>query len=135
MMAAVKNTLTVIAEAMEKLRGSMIVFKYQLGYIQQGKTKFADAVKIYKDDMREYTRRVEKIKAASKERKALLAEKKATSVFNVPKHKALAKRIAELTEILEELRSEKAMQLQQLDSRRIPPPNCSEKKFRPWRLG
>ena len=105
--AAVRNTLPAIAEAMEKLRGSMIVFKYQLGHIQIGKQKMGNALKIYKDDMREYTRLVDKIKAASKERKALLAEKKATSTFNVPKHKALAKRIAELTEMLEELRSEK----------------------------
>lgn len=83
-MAAVKNALTVIAVAMEKQRGSMIVFKYRLGYIQQGKTKFADALKIYKDDIREYTRRVEKITAASKERKALLAEKKGYPCIQCP---------------------------------------------------
>lgn len=124
--AAVRNTLPAIAEAMEKLRGSMIVFKYQLGHIQIGKQKMGNALKIYKDDMREYTRLVDKIKAASKERKALLAEKKATSTFNVPKHKALAKRIAELTEMLEELRSEKAMLLQQLDF----PEDTAAKLFR-----
>ena len=49
------------------------------------------------------------------ERKALLAEKKALPARKIFKHKELAARIAELTEDLEELRSEKALLLQQFE--------------------
>ena len=45
----------------------------------------------------------------------LLAEKKATPVINIPKHRNLSRRIAELTEELEELRSEKKQLLASLD--------------------
>ncbi len=36
LMQAAKNTLPAIAEAMEKLRGNMIIFKYQLLHIEKG---------------------------------------------------------------------------------------------------
>lgn len=45
----------------------------------------------------------------SKERKALITEKKELPIYHVKRHKALAVCIAELTEELEELRSEKAL--------------------------
>lgn len=48
----------------------------------------------------------------SKERKTLLAEKKTTPIIQIPKHRELSRRIAELTEELEELRSEKTLLLQ-----------------------
>ena len=51
----------------------------------------------------------------SKERKTLVAEKKELPVYRVKRHKALAVRIAELTEELEELRSEKALLLQEFE--------------------
>lgn len=44
----------------------------------------------------------------SKERKNLLAEKKETPFYQLPKLHDLSQRIAELTEELEELKSEKA---------------------------
>ncbi len=47
-------------------------------------------------------------------RKALLAEKKATPMIQIPKHREFSRRIAELTEELEELRSEKTLLLQSL---------------------
>ena len=55
------------------------------------------------------------IKEKSKERKSLVAEKKELPIYHVKRHKALAVRIAELTEELEELRSEKALLLQKIE--------------------
>ncbi len=115
LMQAVKNTIPAIAEAMEKLRGNMIIFKYQLLHIGKGKQSLSTSVDSYRANLQAYTGLVEKIKTTSKERKSLLAEKKNTAVLNFSKHKELSKRIAELTETLEELRTEKAMLLQQLD--------------------
>ena len=45
----------------------------------------------------------------------MVAEKKELPVYRVKRHKALAVRIAELTEDLEELRSEKALLLQEFE--------------------
>ena len=114
LMQAVKNTVPAIAEAMERMRGNMMIFKYQLLHIGKGKWKISESANSYRSTLQAYTGLVEQIKTASKERKSLLAEKKNTSAFNFPKHKELSKRIAELTEALEELRTEKAMLLGQL---------------------
>ena len=51
---------------------------------------------------------VKQIAAKKKERKELQAEKKSTPVIKVITHRDLARRIAELTEEIEELKSEKA---------------------------
>lgn len=111
LMLAAKSTVPAIAEAMEKLRGNMIIFKYQLLHIGGGKQAISKSLKMYREDMAEYTALADKIKEKSKERKTLLAEKKATPVIHVLKHRELSSRIAELTEDLEELRTEKAMLL------------------------
>ena len=58
---------------------------------------------------------MQQIKAKSKERKTLVAEKKELPIYHVKRHKALAVRIAELTEDLEELRFEKALLLQKFE--------------------
>ena len=57
---------------------------------------------------------MEQIKEKSKERKSLLAEQKELPFWNIPRKKELTSRIAELSELLEELHSEKAIVLQYL---------------------
>lgn len=114
LMQAVKNTVPTIAEAMERLRSNMMIFKYQLLHIGGGKQAIDKSLKMYREHMAQYTALANKISKKSKERKAALDEKKATPVIQILKHRDLAKRIAELTEDLEELRTEKAMLLRQL---------------------
>lgn len=114
LLKAVKNSVLEIAEAMEKLRGNMIIFKYQLLHLGSNKHSIKQSLNLFREEMAEYVAVTDKIKAKSKERKSLLTEKKETPVIHVLKHRDLAKRIAELTEDLEELRSEKAMLLRQL---------------------
>lgn len=62
-----------------------------------------------------YTLLVQQIKNKAKERKTLLAEKKATPFYQFVVHNDLEKKIAKLTEDLEELKSEKVMVLSSLD--------------------
>ena len=112
---AVKNTIPALAEAMESVREKMIVFRYQLGYILTGKRRLAKSLDVMKPELERYTRIAGRIKEKSKERNTLLSEKKATPVINIPKHRNLSRRIAELTEELEELRSEKKQLLASLD--------------------
>ena len=70
---------------------------------------------VWKTELERYTGLVQQIKEKSKERKALVAEKKQLPVYHVKRHKTLAVHIAELTEELEELRSEKALPLQKFE--------------------
>ncbi len=114
LMQSVKNTVPAIANAMERLRSNMLIFKYQLLHIGSGKQAIRKSLNECREDMAKYTALADKISKKSKERKAALDEKQATPVIHVLKHRDLAKRITELTEDLEELRSEKAMLLQQL---------------------
>ena len=115
LMQTVKNSVPAIAEAMEKLRGSMLIFSYQLRHIGIGKHNIGRRVKAIKPELERYTGLVQQIKAKSKECKNLLAEKKETPFYQLPKLHDLSQRIAELTEELEELKSEKAALLNALD--------------------
>lgn len=111
----VVHTVSTVAERLEKLRGRVLIFCYQLSHIRAGRERYQDALHVYRPQMARYNGLVRQIKDKSRERKALLAEKKALPARKIFKHKELAARIAELTEDLEELRSEKALLLQQFE--------------------
>ena len=115
LMQVVKNTVPAIAEAMEKIRSSMLIFSYQLRHIGVGKHNMGKRVKAVKPELERYAGLVKQIKDKSKERKALLAEKKETPFYQIPKLHDLTHRITELTEELEELKNEKEMLLRSLD--------------------
>lgn len=68
-----------------------------------------------KPKLEKYDVLTKQIKAAIKTRKELQAEKKATPILNVLKHRELTSRIEDLTEQLEDLRSERAIILMYLD--------------------
>ena len=111
----VVHTVSAVAERLEKLCGRVLIFCYQLSHIRAGRERYQDALHVYRPQMARYNGLVRQIKDKSRERKALLAEKKALPARKIFKHKELAARIAELTEDLEELRSEKALLLQQFE--------------------
>ena len=113
--ALVARTVPAIAEGLEKLRSRVLIFCYQLSHIRSGKSHIQKSLAVWKPELERYTGLVQQIKEKSKERKALVAEKKELSIYHVKRHKVLAVRIAELTEELEELRSEKALLLQRLE--------------------
>ena len=115
LMQAVKNTVPAIAEAMEKIRSSILIFSYQLRHIGVGKHNMGKRVKAVKPELERYVGLVQQIKDKSKERKALLAEKKERPFYQIPKLHDLTRCITELTEELEELKTEKAMLLRSLD--------------------
>lgn len=118
LMQAVKVSVPALAEAMESLRANMVIFRYQIRYAGFGKHKLSESLNVLKPDLERYSLLVQQIKNKTKERKTLLAEKKATPFYQFVAHNDLAKQIAELTEDLEELKSEKTMLLSSF--------NCSE---------
>lgn len=113
--ALVARTVPAIAEGLEKLRSRVLIFCYQLSHIRGGKTHIQKSLAVWKPELERYIGLVQQIKEKSKERKALVAEKKELPIYHVKRHKALAVRIAELTEDLEELHSEKALLLQKFE--------------------
>ena len=115
LMQAVKVSVPALAETMESLRANMVIFRYQIRYSGFGKHKLSESLNVLKPDLERYTLLVQQIKNKTKERKMLLAEKKATPFYQFVAHNDLAKQIAELTEDLEELKSEKTMLLRSFD--------------------
>lgn len=112
---AVKNTVPALAEAMETLRRNMLIFRYQILHTKANRRSIKNTLADVMPVLRQYSDLVGQIKNLSRERKGLLDEKKATSVLNILKQRELAKRIAKLSEDIEELRSEKAMILSRFD--------------------
>ena len=115
LMDAVKNSVPAIAEAMETVRQKMIVFRYQLLHIGTGKKQIADTLRAVQPDIKRYEDIVKQLKAKIKERRILLEEKKSAPAIQVFRHRELAQKIAGLTEDIEELKSEKALLLNQFN--------------------
>lgn len=113
--ALVAHTVPAVAERLEKLRSKILIFCYQLSHIRAGRASCQEALDVYKPQLTRFTNLAQQIKEKSRERKTIKAEKKALPTWQVFKHKELAAKIAELTEDLEELRSEKAPLLQQFE--------------------
>ena len=112
---AVKNTVPALAEAMETVRRNMLIFRYQILHTKANRRSIKNTLADVMPVLRQYSDLVGQIKTLSRERKGLLDEKKATSALNIIKQRELAKRIAKLSEDIEELRSEKAMILSRFD--------------------
>lgn len=115
LMDAVKNTIPAIADAMEAVCQKMIIFRYQLLHIRAGKKHFTDSLQVIQPDIKRYEDIIGQLKAKIQERHTLLKEKKAITAIQVFRHRELARKIASLTEDIAELKSEKALLLNQFN--------------------
>ena len=113
--ALVSRTVPAIAEGLEKLRSRVMIFCYQLRHIGVGKYNLGNRVKAVKPELERYAGLVQQIKEKSEERKKLLAEKKKTQFYQIPKLHDFTRRITELTEEIEELKTEKNFLLRSLN--------------------
>ncbi len=113
--ALVAHTVPAIAEGLEKRLNRVLIFCYQLSHIRGGKSHIQKSLAVWRPELERYTGLIQQIKERSKERKSLVDEKKELPIYHVKRHKTLAARIAELTEELEELRTEKALLLQKFE--------------------
>jgi len=104
---AVKKSIPALAEAMERLRMSMILFRYTIKHTASDQNTLKERMKAVKPLLDEYPRLSRLIKEKLAERKSLTAEKNALSGMQFIKRQELAGRIAGLTEEIEELRSER----------------------------
>ena len=111
---SVKNTLPALAEAMEALREKMIVLRYHLQIGNAVGRKGKRNIQAEKATLAKYTAVAEQITAKKKERKELQSKKKSTPVLRITIQRDFSRQIAELTEELEELKSEKQRLLREL---------------------
>ena len=113
-----KSVVSDVGATLENLRARLIILMYQLQNIGKGKAETKEYLSDTKPKIARFTSLVNRIKAVENERRAAMKEKKNTSAWQIMKHQELNNRFSELTEDLEELRSEKARLLAEF--------NCSE---------
>ena len=110
--AIVAKTVPAIAEALEKIRGHVMLCCFRLHHIRGDQYDIRRSIGVWKPEMERYMGLVQQIKEKGKERTALVNEKKELPIFRIIRSRELAAKIAELTEDLEDLRSEKAWLLE-----------------------
>lgn len=111
---AVRKTVPYMAEAMEKVRQNVTIFCYQLGHIRNGRANLNDYLSVTKSEAAKYDALSVKISENEEELKNAIIERDSLPFWNLPKKKKLTARITELTELLEELRSERTAVLKKL---------------------
>ena len=104
---AVQNTIPALAQAMEKLRANMIVFAYQVLHSRHVQNQVQNEIDVFAPLHKKYDELVAKIKEKQKEKRALQIKQKDTPLYKPIEHVRLNAQIAEVTEDLEELKSEK----------------------------
>ena len=103
-----KSAVSDVGATLENLRTRLIILMYQLLNIGKGKVETKEYLSDTKPKIARFTSLVSKMKAVENERRAIAKEKRNTPAWQILKHQELNKRLTELTEDLEELRSEKA---------------------------
>ena len=103
-----KSAVSDVGKTLENLRTRLIILMYQLLNIGKGKAETKEYLTDTKPKIARFTSLVNKMKASANERRMVAKEKKNTPAWQILKHQELNKRLTELTEDLEELRSEKA---------------------------
>ena len=105
---AVQMDISLLADALEKLRADMVIFYYQLSHIREGREKEVSDLRLLRQISDEYGMVDRKLRETRKARKVLIAEKRELSPLHMFKHKELAAQIAEKTEDIEELKNRRA---------------------------
>lgn len=112
---AVQNTVPALAEAMERLRQKILILSYQLLHIGKARASIQANLKPVREAYERYRKIRDELKELSAEKKELASQKKSLSPFQIVESRRIAARLVEITEDIEELRSEKKMILLRFD--------------------
>ena len=107
LLKAVQDSLPALAQAMEKLRANMIVFAYQVLHSRNVQNRAQNEIDVFAPLHKKYDELAAKIKEKQKEKRALQVKQVDTPLYRPIEHVRLNAQIAEVTENLEELKSEK----------------------------
>ena len=112
---AVMDTLPALVRGLEALRQKMVLYRYQIIHFHSAKWQASADLSEVRPVLKRFDELTTQICTKTAEHKALTKEKKQTPVWSLLKRNDLTKRIAQLTEELEELRSEKTQILARFD--------------------
>lgn len=112
---AIMDTIPAIARGLEALRQKMVMYRYQIIHFRSAEWQASADLSEVKPVLKRFDELMAQIRTKTSEQKALNKEKKQTPVWSLLKRNDLTKRIAQLTEELEELRSEKSLLLARFD--------------------
>ena len=112
---AVMDTLPALARGLEALRQKMVLYRYQIIHFRSAKWQASADLSEVRPVLKRFDELTALIRTKTAEHKALTKEKKQTPVWSLLKRNDLTKRITQLTEELEELRSEKKQILARFD--------------------
>ena len=110
----VKNSVKNIAARLETLRGRLIMIQYQLNCNTAQYKELKTTNTLIDQLLKRYRSIVKDIKAKTAERKSLQFEKRSLAPVHIIRHNKLSSHIAEITEDIEELRSQKNIVLQDM---------------------
>ena len=116
LLEAVKHTLPSAANALEKLRGIMIHCRYVINFTDKWKTAKTLEAATLKIEYDNFTAITEDLQTKIKERKQKQIEKENTPAIKIFRHRELTQNINELSEQIEELRTEKITILANLNT-------------------
>ncbi len=101
------HTISSLANALEKLRGTMIHCRYAINFADKWKTAKSFEAARLKTNYDDYLSVATELKSKIDERKAAQAEKEQTPPIKIFKHRVLTQAINKLSEEIEELRTKK----------------------------
>ena len=112
---AVQNTIPALAKAMERLRQKILILAYQILHIGKARASIQNDLKPVQEAYDRYREIRSELKSLSAVKKELTSQKKTLSPFQIGESRHIVARLAEITEDMEELRSEKKMILLRFD--------------------
>lgn len=103
----IKESIPAIAEALENIRGAMIIFQYQMLHNEMQTASAKEWMEMTKPVIEKYKAAKQEIHKKQEERKILKTQKQKFSILNPLQHYQLNQQITTLTEDIEELKSKK----------------------------
>ena len=113
--AVVEATVPALAATMETVRRNLIEFHYGLRHIRDRRERAGDYVRKAETEYGEYLDLHGRIAEKRTERKMTRSELDSLNILNIGRRRELKSRVAELTEEIEELRTEERIRMQAFD--------------------
>ncbi|NLC97437.1 MAG: hypothetical protein GX675_07735 [Erysipelotrichaceae bacterium] len=111
---AVKESIPAIAEALENIRGHMILLQYHLLHNRMQTASLKERITSTTPILKEYQATKNKLREKKTEKKTLMEKQKQTSIFSPLKQIKLSQQLTTLTEDIEELKFQKEQLMYQL---------------------
>lgn len=114
LVSAAENSIAQVAATLERLRTALILVRYRMEKDRRQEDDVGRKVKFYRPRVQQYREVSGQIKDKDKERRQMQTDKQALNPLQLLRQRQLAEQISALTEEIEELKSQKAMLLREM---------------------